>query len=408
MSRLGPALSQALRYARPATFAAELRRVASKWRRRRAGVESRVVHLEPQGEPRGDVLVAYVIDAVLDMASPLPVTHTHFWETRQIVQTFLDLGYRVDVVHWTNTAFVPRKPYRLALDVRLNLHRWAEQLPAETVRVFHGETSHASFHDPAQRARLADLATRRGIRLPPRKSLGGTPAYAAAHAATLLGDETTAATYRAVAPVPLYEVPISAPAAYPDWPRDLGRARRRFLWLGSDGFVHKGLDLVLEAFAGLPDHQLTVCGPIAREREFERAFWRELYRTPNITTQGWIDVTGDDFARLARESLGLVYPSCSEGQCGSVVTCLHAGLVPVVSDRTGVPIDPAWGVVVPRPTVEGLRRAVVELAGRDDATLREMSVGGRAYARGHHTRERFATAYRAAAEAILERFGAGG
>ena len=31
-------------------------------------------------------------------------------------------------------------------------------------------------------------------------------------------------------------------------------------------------------------------GPIDREPEFERAFARELYRTPNIHTHGWIDV----------------------------------------------------------------------------------------------------------------------
>jgi hypothetical protein len=46
--------------------------------------------------------------------------------------------------------------------------------------------------------------------------------------------------------------------------------------------VHKGLDLVLEAFADMPEYHLTVCGPIQKEQDFERAYYRELYQVPNI------------------------------------------------------------------------------------------------------------------------------
>ena len=59
--------------------------------------------------------------------------------------------------------------------------------------------------------------------------------------------------------------------------------------------VHKGLDLVLEAFAATPELQLTVCGPVDRERNFNDFYRRELYRTPNIRTVGWIDVAGREF-----------------------------------------------------------------------------------------------------------------
>lgn len=416
---------QLLRRLRPSVFAREARRVARKAWRRLSGIEKRVVRLEPGTDAfRGDALVAYIVDGVLGAwaaeDADLPVTHTNYWETRQIARTFLELGYRVDVVHWTNDAFVPEKPYDVALDVRRLLPAWAPHLPEHCVRIFHGETSHAAFNDAAAARRHRDLEERRGVHLPFRKAIGGAPSFDVADAATVLGDETTLDTYRAQLEkarpestgredLPIVPVKISAPIGYPRFERDFGEGdescRRRFLWLGSEGLVHKGLDLVLEAFSGLPDFHLTVCGPISRERAFERVYWRELYETPNVETVGWIDVTSEDFERLASRTLGLVYPSAAEGQCGSVVTCLHSGLVPVVSDRTGVPVDESFGIVLPDPSVESIRRAVRELSERSAAELESMSDAARAYARENHTKETFARVYREAIEEILERAG---
>ena len=143
----------------------------------------------------------------------------------------------------------------------------------------------------------------------------------------------------------MWPVPISQPLlyAFPER-KDFAAARRSFLWFGSGGLLHKGLDRVLEVFASLPEFQLTVLGPIEREPEFERAFHRELYQTPNIHTHGWIDVASPEFLAVARRHLALVYPSCSEGQNGGAVTCMHAGLIPVLSRESGVDLDPDYGM----------------------------------------------------------------
>jgi glycosyltransferase involved in cell wall biosynthesis len=87
---------------------------------------------------------------------------------------------------------------------------------------------------------------------------------------------------------PLFPVPIPSACMYP-WSesKDFDACRRNFLWFGSGGFIRKGLDLVLEAFAGMPEYHLTVCGPIEEERDFQQAFAKELYDTPNIHTLGW-------------------------------------------------------------------------------------------------------------------------
>ena len=134
----------------------------------------------------------------------------------------------------------------------------------DCVKILHIDTAHWLFHNTAEHQRLLALQQRRKLTLPTRRSLKPNSAIECADYATILGNEFTISTYQ-YANKPLYRVPISAPVEYP-WPedKDFDASRRHFLWFGSVGFVHKGLDLVLEAFAEMPDYQLTVCGPIDR------------------------------------------------------------------------------------------------------------------------------------------------
>jgi glycosyltransferase involved in cell wall biosynthesis len=381
------------------------RLVERRWRKLRR-VDERVVHLPAAGgEARGRALFSYVVDPFLLLpGAPLPLSHTHFWESWTMARTLAELGFAVDVIHWTNRTFVPRAAYELFVDVRLNLERLGPRLGPGCLKVMHCETAHPSFYNPAQRARLAALEARRGIRLEPFKLLEENRAIEHADCATILGNETTQATYR-FAGKPLYPVPISQPVLYP-FPegKDFGLVRRRFLWFGSGGMVHKGLDLVLDAFAGMPDYHLTVAGPVERERAFAAAYARELYRTPNIRAVGWVDVAAPAFTALAAETLALVYPSCSEGQNGGTVTAMHAALLPVVTREVGLDVAPDFGVVLGGAEVEAIRAAVAGLAGRSAAELAGMARAAWSWVRAHHTRERFAAVYRERLLEIVERF----
>ncbi|MEM1205523.1 MAG: glycosyltransferase, partial [Acidobacteriota bacterium] len=347
----------------------------------------------------------YILDPFLvagDNGDDLPYSHTHFWESWTLARTLVDLGYRVDVVSWTNQAFVPTEPYDLVIDVRSSLERWDGVLPPETLRVLHIDTGHHTFHNPAQVARLEALARRRRVQVRPQKMLPKNLAMETAHCATVLGNRFTQGTY-AFARKPLLHIPISVPFTYP-WPdgKDFEAARRRFLWFGSGGLVHKGLDLVLEAFAGMPEMHLTVCGPIRAERDFERVYFQELYRTPNIRTHGWIDVDSEAFRRLGRETLGLVYPSCSEGGGSSVLTCMHGSIVPMVTFETSVDIDPSYGVLLRDARIETLRDGVRALAERPATELEGMARAGWEHARRHHTKETFAAGARDVMERLVD------
>lgn len=433
-TRLPPAVQRALRdLVDLPRWIHRGKRFAGKVRRRLLGAGKRVVSLDPvssgeervqpgeEGAPRGRVLLSYILDPFRDLPPDLlrdggvepdlPHSHTHFWETWAMARTWRELGFAVDLVSWQDREWMPEEPagetpgrsYDVVIDVRSNLERWDRVLPPQTLRIFHADTAHHTFHNAAQKRRLGELESRRGARLAPRKLVEENRGAEVADVLTVLGNEFTQETY-AFAGKPIVHVPVSVPRGY-EWPRekDFATARRRFLWFGSGGLVHKGLDLVLEAFAGLPDLELVVCGPIREEADFELEYWRELYRTPNIRTHGWIDVESEEWLDLARRTGGLVYPSCSEGGGSSVYTCMHAGIVPLINREVSVDLDPSYSVDLEDLSVEGLRRTIRAFAQAPAKRWEAMARNARDHARRHHTKESFVRAYHRAAEEIAAR-----
>lgn len=388
----------------PAFAIGEARRIVAKVHRRLARPERKVVTLAPTGTPRGRALVSYVIDPfLLPTGRAVPHSHTHYWESRQIGWTLRDLGFTVDAIHWTNRDFVPGHAYDLAIDVRLNLERLAPLLGHGCLLIQHIETAHHEFHNAAQRRRLEELEKRRGFRLAPVKMIEPNRAIDVAHFGTTVGNDFTIATY-AHAKKPILRVPISTPLVLPSpHGRDFTASRRRFLWLGSAGLVHKGLDLVLEAVAAAPGIELVVCGPIMGEPDFERAYRRELYATPNITTLGWVDVHGERFRQVLESCAWTLLPSCSEGGGGSVIGCMHGGLIPVVTREASVDVH-GFGVDLADARVDSMRDTLRRLAAMPAAEVRDRAVASWTHVRAAHTRDSFAIAHRLAIDTILAKW----
>ncbi|MBV8884153.1 MAG: glycosyltransferase, partial [Chroococcidiopsidaceae cyanobacterium CP_BM_RX_35] len=184
--------------------------------------------------------------------------------------------------------------------------------------------------------------------------------------------------------------------------KDFESVRKHFLWLGSGALVLKGLDLVLDAFSEMPDYHLTICGPISNNKEFNQAFYKELYETPNIHTYGWIDVSSSDFIEVANSCLGLVYPSGCEGQSGGVITCLHAGLIPILSYETGVDTYD-FGAILKNSSIEEIKATVKRISNLPSEELKAMARKAWEYARGNHTRENFAKVYQETVQQIIEK-----
>jgi len=186
-----------------------------------------------------------------------------------------------------------------------------------------------------------------------------------------------------------------------DWEdRDIDAIRKNYLWFGSAGFVHKGLDLVLELFAGMPDYQLYVCGPLEKEQEFVDLYYPELYETDNIHAIGWVDVHSKQFRKLLSSCLGIVYPTCSEGGGGSAIDCMHAGVIPIVSYEASIDVE-GCGLLLKDDSLPELKAKIIQLSSLPLSELEKFSHAAWQYASSTHSRDIFAKKYREFVQEVL-------
>jgi hypothetical protein len=352
-----------------------------------------IVTLYPTSKSRGNVLLSYILrpmrmsDREIDTS-----THSNVWSCREIALTWNDLGYTVDVIDFDNIDFVPLKRYDFFIDIHSNIERLAPMLGDHCVRVLHVTGAHWIFQNAAEYRRLYDIQRKKGVTLyPVRLSLPSRAIEYADHV-SIVGNSFTESTFNySGKPTVLLHNPTTV--EFPPLERDFSRCKKSFLWLGSNGLALRGLDLVLEAFSEMPDCSLTVCGPIDREKDFEAAYYEELYEMPNIRTLGTVPVNSTQFVGLATECVGMVYPSSSEGQAGSVITCMHAGLIPLISRESGVDLGEG-GIILEDISSDSIKKGVRMINNMCGDELARRSQVTRNYARNYYNREVFSQEYR--------------
>jgi glycosyltransferase involved in cell wall biosynthesis len=351
-----------------------------------------IISLTSVSENNRSVLLSYITHPFKVKSDDLSFySHTNTWECQQIAKTWLNYGYSVDVIDWDNSRFVPKKEYAVFIDIHSNMERIAPLLKNDCKKILHITGAHWRFQNAAEMKRLSDLKRRRDILLKPRRQVEPSFGIENADCATILGNAFTQGTF-AYANKPLYPIPLSTTIQYPFIEKNFDKIRKNFLWLGSSGMVHKGLDLVLDVFSKLLDYNLTVCGPVNQEPDFEKAFFKELYQSPNIRTLGLTDVNSAQFMDVIKNTSFLIYPSCSEGQAGSVITCLHAGLIPVISCESGVDVED-FGILLENSSIDEITNSVKMISQKSSENLHLMSKKAWLYARTNHTREKFAECY---------------
>lgn len=358
--------------------------------------------LFPKKEYKGFVLLSYLTAPFYFKENDsIFKTHSNHWECIQIAKTFLDLGYVVDVIIFKNKDFIPKKKYKVFIDLGYNLERITPFLNEDCIKILHITEAHWLFNNIAEYNRLAELKKRRNLVLQPRKVSDSNFGIEYADIGTVLGNKFTSDTYMYQQKM-IYRIPISSPVVY-DFPvdKDFEKVKKNYLWFGSVGLVHRGLDLVLEAFCNLPEYNLFVCGPIDDEDDFVRAYYKELYETQNIKTVGWVDVNSDKFIDILNNCISIIYPSCSEGGGGSVITCMHGGLIPIVSYEASVDVDD-FGYILKENTVDEITGKIKLLSNLDIDEIKNRRIKTWEFARANHTKEKFASEYKKFVKEIIK------
>ena len=349
--------------------------------------------LRPEVKERGCVALSYITWPFRDdWDSPKARGHTNAHEVIAMAEVWRGLGFRVEVCDYDDPHYLPPADCRVAIDIHGNLERWALRLPAGCKKILHATGPHWLHCNHAELSRLQSVRDRKGIALAPRRQVSPSRGVEVADHVVVLGNEYTAQSF-AFGRKPVTRVPISSAYQF-SWPakRDFRSAKRKFMWVGSYGMVHKGLDLVLDAFAGTPELELTVCGRPEKEADFYRLYEPELRGAANIRFHGWLDMGSSDFTQIAETHATVIYPSSAEGGAGSVIHCMHAGLLPACTREASIDLDD-FGVAIAEGSVDAVRSAARQIT---DMSAQEVEVRARRaweHVRRVHTREQFRKNY---------------
>ncbi|MDD4192534.1 MAG: glycosyltransferase [Mangrovibacterium sp.] len=150
--------------------------------------------------------------------------------------------------------------------------------------------------------------------------------------------------------------------------RAIAKTRKRFVWFGSNSFVHRGLDVIIDAFRLLPDCELLICGYY---RDDEKNLKRLIGQARHIRLMGVMDVQSNDFLELTESCSFVISASCSEGMSTSLLTCMKHALIPVATVETGVEHLDELGYLLPGFKVEQLIRSIQQIKAQADDQIRE-------------------------------------
>jgi len=164
---------------------------------RKSGLSARdnlkhLISLKPEGSSQGNVLISYIVEPFLENRNEDVInSHTHHWESFQIVRTFLNLGYSVDIIDYRNNRFRPQKKYVIFLAARTNFQRIAMRLDEDCLKIVHLDTAHWLFNNTANYMRTLDFQNRRGVSVKSVKLVEPNWAVEYADCATVLGNVFT-------------------------------------------------------------------------------------------------------------------------------------------------------------------------------------------------------------------------
>jgi glycosyltransferase involved in cell wall biosynthesis len=314
------------------------------------------------------------------------LAHQNMKLCRQIVALLGERGYVVDVASVGDASFRKKREYDLVIsnDALTSVQASAGKRP---INVYLATTLHPVIHNRNLLRRHEWLSARRGCRVRTRRVYEESmPFVEGADAVVAIGNEPVASTWRAAFKGPVYRFDNFGfcGTEFRHETKDFAEARKHFLFFASASQIQKGLDLLLEIFPSHPDLHLYICSDFRREDDFCACYAQELYSTPNVHPVGRIRVNSPKFYKLVEQCAYVIHPTCSEGQAGSVVQCMYAGLIPLVTSEAGIDID-GRGSMFPDDSLQELESTIRRVAELPPEWHREHSLSTRRLAEARYS-----------------------
>lgn len=272
------------------------------------------------------------------------LAHTNYFEAQSWAKILSELGYNVDIIHYENKKTIDLAKYDLICGFGDVFQKYFESNSnKKIITIYYGTGMHVCHQNYASLSRIQDVYRKKGV------WLGKSARFVEktwTHQTTLvdgiiaLGNEVCADSYRKYYDRQVYA--LAAPYYATQNPEKIILKRKEdsknhYLWFGSSGLVHKGLDLILDYFSENDDIYLHICGPIENDKEFAKLYKTELFETKNIKLYGFVDIESQLFNEILLSCSFTIYPSCSEGGSPSTLSVIgNGGLIPIITKENTI------------------------------------------------------------------------
>jgi glycosyltransferase involved in cell wall biosynthesis len=335
-------------------------------------------------KPKGRALLAYLPAPVRDeIAGLVENEFSNRGIARNLPKALNELGYVVDIVSWDDKNYKTNRRYDLLVQHGgINYDQLKGLVKPGGKKIYFSSGSYWQYHNSAEKKRFTNFAERHGFQPPYDRLIvqSEEAANAEADGIIALGNAAVRETYSKFKNV--YSLNLGC---YPNIERkeidkNPADTKNSFLFFAGGGAIHKGLDLVIEAFADLPQ-QLYI---VAYIEDGVIPAYKEALKKSNIHYIGPVDFRSEKYYDIMAKCAFAILPSCSEGQPGSMVECLNEGLIPLITKDVHIDVE-GFGFLLDQPKITAIERQVDQLATMTDNEIKQRSKSAKQAAASKHS-----------------------
>ena len=297
--------------------------------------------------------------------------HTNYLECYTAAEVFHELGYAVDVADlFDDGNHIEFNNYQVVYGLGRPMEKiYYTSDPERILKIFYSTGCNPFYSYKASALQVQRFYSETGKLIPQSSRIGPdfwTFQYTLSDFIIALGNDFVAKTFLDVNPsvkcepvhafyFDVYNIDIEK--------KDFGKSKNNFLWFGSMGLLHKGLDLLIDIFSKRPDICLHICGLATNEIKFREYYDPIIKSCDNITDHGFIDINSDSFKNIMEDCTFCVFPTASEGGAPALLNVMaNGGLIPLASRECGIDIDD-FGLVFKKLDHQSIS-SVIEDAGK--------------------------------------------
>ncbi|NWF89168.1 MAG: glycosyltransferase [Ignavibacteriaceae bacterium] len=317
-----------------------------------------------------------------------------------IVKALNELGYKVDIIDFENSNWQPKHNYDLFIGHGgKNYQHLIENKLSVQKSIYFSTGPYWKFFNQNEAKRFYEFTIRTGYILPPDRYIKYDEEFAntSANGIICLGSSKILDTYKKFKNVICINNGHFPAKNYNNLNKDYNSGRNHFLFFSGRGNIHKGLDLLIEAFRGSKSH-LHICQWI--EPEFERIYFNDLHNQPNIHFEGFVKMRSTKFFELVNKCNWVILPTCAEGQPGSVIECMAYGLIPILSEYANIDIE-EFGILIENLDVRSVQKVIITAEAMDSQECRRRSDRIREITANDYSSEKFKENFKSAVIKIV-------